>query len=166
MNVGVIGAGLMGSTHARLLASAVSGAEVVAISDAVPDSAQRIAEELGVRTIHADALELIADPAVDAVVVASPAATHEPFALACLEAGKPVLCEKPLAPSAGGRAADRRGRGRRSGAARAPSASCAATTPATSTSRRALDAGRDRRAAARALRAPQPVRPPSSSTRR
>jgi myo-inositol 2-dehydrogenase/D-chiro-inositol 1-dehydrogenase len=53
-----------------------------------------------VRTLHADALELIANPAVDAVVVASPAATHEPFALACLEAGKPVLCEKPLAVSA------------------------------------------------------------------
>ena len=100
VNVGVIGAGLMGTTHARLLARAVAGAEVVAVSDAVPGSAQRIAEELDVRTIHADALELIGDPAVDAVVIASPAATHEPFALACIEAGKPVLCEKPLAPSA------------------------------------------------------------------
>jgi myo-inositol 2-dehydrogenase/D-chiro-inositol 1-dehydrogenase len=100
VSVGVIGAGLMGSTHARLLATAVSGAEVVAISDALPESAARVAEELGVRTIHTDGLELIADPAVDAVVVASPAATHEPFTLACLEAGKPVLCEKPLAISA------------------------------------------------------------------
>ena len=48
VNVGVIGAGLMGSTHARLLATAVSGAEVVAISDAAPRSAARVAEELGV----------------------------------------------------------------------------------------------------------------------
>jgi myo-inositol 2-dehydrogenase / D-chiro-inositol 1-dehydrogenase len=100
VNVGVIGAGLMGSTHARLLATAVSGAEVVALSDALPESAARVAAELGVRTTHADALELIANPAVDAVVVASPAATHEPFTLACLQAGKPVLCEKPLAVSA------------------------------------------------------------------
>jgi myo-inositol 2-dehydrogenase/D-chiro-inositol 1-dehydrogenase len=90
----------MGSTHARLLANAVAGAEVVAISDAVHDSAATVAAEVGVSTIHADALELIADPAVDAVVIASPAATHEPFALACIEAGKPVLCEKPLATSA------------------------------------------------------------------
>ena len=100
VNVGVIGAGLMGSTHARLLATAVSGADVVAISDALPESAARVAEELGVPMTHADGLELIADPAVDAVVVASPAATHEPFTLACLKAGKPVLCEKPLAVSA------------------------------------------------------------------
>ncbi len=100
VNVGVIGAGLMGSTHARLLATAVSGADVVAISDALPESAARVAEELGVPMTHADGLELIANPAVDAVVVASPAATHEPFTLACLAAGKPVLCEKPLAVSA------------------------------------------------------------------
>ena len=75
----------------------MSGAEVVAISDAVPDSAQRLAAEVGVDTIHEDGLELIAADDVDAVVIASPAITHEPFTLACLEAGKPVLCEKPLA---------------------------------------------------------------------
>ena len=89
MNVGVIGAGLMGSTHAGLLAGAVSGATVVAVADPVAPAADR-----------ADGLELIADPAVEAVVVASPAATHEGYVLACLEAGKPVLCEKPLAASA------------------------------------------------------------------
>jgi myo-inositol 2-dehydrogenase/D-chiro-inositol 1-dehydrogenase len=98
VNVGVIGAGLMGSTHARLLKTAVSGADVVALSD--PVSAEAVARELGIGVRHADALDLIADPAVDAVVIASPAATHEPFALACIEAGKPVLCEKPLAPDA------------------------------------------------------------------
>ena len=90
MNVGVIGAGLMGATHARLLASAVPGAAVVAIHD--PAGAP-VADELGIAGRHADALELIADPAVDAVVVASPAATHEALVLACVAAGKPVLCE-------------------------------------------------------------------------
>jgi myo-inositol 2-dehydrogenase / D-chiro-inositol 1-dehydrogenase len=98
--MGVIGAGLMGSTHARLLHTAVSGAEVVAISDALQENAERVAAELGVETVHADGLELIGDPAVAAVVIASPAATHEPFTLACLQRGKPVLCEKPLADSA------------------------------------------------------------------
>jgi myo-inositol 2-dehydrogenase/D-chiro-inositol 1-dehydrogenase len=100
VKVGVIGAGLMGSTHARLLTTAVAGAEVVAISDAVHEHAERVAAELEIGTIHADGSELIGDPAVEAVVIASPASTHEPFALACIEAGKPVLCEKPLAISA------------------------------------------------------------------
>ena len=110
MNVGVIGAGLMGSTHARLLARAIPGASVVAICD---PGRRRWRTSWGSPTVHADALELIADPAVDAVVVASPAATHEPYALACIAAGKPVLCEKPLGDLGGGRAADRRGRARR-----------------------------------------------------
>jgi myo-inositol 2-dehydrogenase / D-chiro-inositol 1-dehydrogenase len=100
MNVGVIGAGLMGSTHIRIISGAVSGAEVVAVSDAIAESAERIAAEVGVASVYTDAHELIGDPAVDAVIVASPAATHEEFTLACLVAGKPVLCEKPLAATA------------------------------------------------------------------
>jgi myo-inositol 2-dehydrogenase/D-chiro-inositol 1-dehydrogenase len=49
---------------------------------------------------HDDPAALIADPAVEGVVIASPADTHEALVLACLAAGKPVLCEKPLAESA------------------------------------------------------------------
>ena len=100
MRVGVIGAGLMGTTHVRLLSGEVAGAEVVAISDAVVSSAERLAASVGVRTVYADASELIHDPAVEGVVIASPAVTHEPFVLACLDADKPVLCEKPLAVDA------------------------------------------------------------------
>src|SRR3954454_4903 len=100
MRVGVIGAGLMGTTHVRLLSTAVEGAEVVAISDAVLPAAERLAASAGVETVYVDACELIHDPAVEGVVIASPAATHEAFVLACLEAGKPVLCEKPLAADA------------------------------------------------------------------
>jgi predicted dehydrogenase len=48
----------------------------------------------------ADARDLVADPGVDAVVIASPPDTHVMLVLACLEAGKPVLCEKPLAATA------------------------------------------------------------------
>jgi myo-inositol 2-dehydrogenase / D-chiro-inositol 1-dehydrogenase len=97
MKIGVIGAGLMGSTHVRTLSSAVPTADVAAVSDAISDSAERLAHEVGVDTVYTDALALIGDAAVEAVVIASPANTHEPFVLACLEAGKPVLCEKPLA---------------------------------------------------------------------
>jgi myo-inositol 2-dehydrogenase/D-chiro-inositol 1-dehydrogenase len=97
MNVGVIGAGLMGSTHVRILNAGVPGAEVIAVSDAIAEAAERIA---GSATVYTDGDDLIRDPAVDAVIVASPAPTHEAFVLACIDAGKPVLCEKPLAATA------------------------------------------------------------------
>jgi myo-inositol 2-dehydrogenase/D-chiro-inositol 1-dehydrogenase len=97
LRVGVIGAGLMGTTHVRTMRSSVPAARVVAVSDAVAESAERLAREGGVETTYADGLELIHDDGVDAVVVASPGDTHEGFVVACLEAGKPVLCEKPLA---------------------------------------------------------------------
>ena len=97
--IGVIGAGLMGLTHVRLLTGGVSGAEVVAVSDAVPEAAERAAAEAGGVAVYADARELIDDERVEAVVIASPAGTHEAFTVACIEAGKPVLCEKPLADS-------------------------------------------------------------------
>jgi myo-inositol 2-dehydrogenase / D-chiro-inositol 1-dehydrogenase len=95
--IGVIGAGLMGLTHVRLLSGAVSGGEVVAVADAVPEAAERAAAEAAIEAAHDDALALIGDERVEAVVVASPAGTHEAFVLACIQAGKPVLCEKPLA---------------------------------------------------------------------
>jgi myo-inositol 2-dehydrogenase / D-chiro-inositol 1-dehydrogenase len=93
MDVGVIGTGSMGAVHVRLLQTAVAGARVVAAAD----PAVRLP---GVPVHHVDPEALIADPAVAGVVIASPAPTHEPLVLACLAAGKPVLCEKPLAASA------------------------------------------------------------------
>jgi myo-inositol 2-dehydrogenase/D-chiro-inositol 1-dehydrogenase len=90
----------MGTAHVRFLSTSVPAAEVVAVSDAIAESAERLAGEVGVGGVYTDALELIGDRGVDAVVVASPGRTHEAFVLACLEAGKPVLCEKPLATTA------------------------------------------------------------------
>jgi myo-inositol 2-dehydrogenase / D-chiro-inositol 1-dehydrogenase len=49
--------------------------------------------------VAADGLTLIADPQVDAVVIASNDATHAELAVAAIRAGKPVLCQKPLAPT-------------------------------------------------------------------
>jgi myo-inositol 2-dehydrogenase/D-chiro-inositol 1-dehydrogenase len=97
--VGVIGAGMMGADHVRTITAAVDGARVVAVSDADRARAEAAARDGGGRAIP-DPLELIADPEVDAVVVASYDTTHEEFVLACIEAGKPVLCEKPLATTA------------------------------------------------------------------
>jgi myo-inositol 2-dehydrogenase/D-chiro-inositol 1-dehydrogenase len=97
IKVGVIGAGIMGADHARILATSVAGAELVAVSD--PDQARRdaVASGFGAKTAYAEATDLIGDRDVEAVIVASPDPTHKPLVLACLAAGKPVLCEKPLA---------------------------------------------------------------------
>src|SRR5512133_2281395 len=99
VRIGVIGAGAMGSLHVRLLASDVRGAQLVAVADIERERAAQLAREVGVRAIG-DGCELIASPDVDAVVVASSPQTHEDLVRACLEAGKRVLCEKPLATSA------------------------------------------------------------------
>ena len=94
--VGIIGSGGMGGRHARNLAHRVGAAEVVAVMDQDPVRADAVAAACGGARVVTDAALLIADPAVEAVVIASPDPTHADLAIACIEAGKPVLCEKPL----------------------------------------------------------------------
>ncbi len=98
LRIGVVGTGMMGQDHIRRLASSVLRVEVVAVSDVNTEQAQRVGDSVGAR-VYADGHELIADDRVQAVLVASPGFTHEEFTLACLAADKPVLCEKPLAPT-------------------------------------------------------------------
>ncbi|MEW9612762.1 Gfo/Idh/MocA family oxidoreductase [Shinella sp. S4-D37] len=96
IGIGVIGAGVMGAEHARILATEVSGGHLVAVADADLPRAQAAANGAKAMT---NAEGLIADPAVEAVLVASPDSTHHRLVLAAIAAGKPVLCEKPLATS-------------------------------------------------------------------
>jgi myo-inositol 2-dehydrogenase/D-chiro-inositol 1-dehydrogenase len=95
--IGIIGLGVMGAGHLRTLAE-VPGASVVAVSDVDLARARLVAGE-DVEA-YGDPLALIRAQDVDAVLIASSDATHAGFALACIEAGKPVLCEKPLATTA------------------------------------------------------------------
>lgn len=97
VRVGVIGAGVMGAEHARLLSGVISRSSVSLVSDVDSGRAEQVAAAVGARAAD-DPLTLIASPDVDAVLIASSDATHEEFVLAALAAGKPVLCEKPLAP--------------------------------------------------------------------
>lgn len=99
VRVAVIGAGIMGADHARIIASQIPGAVLQVVCDADPARGRAIADETGAAGAATDPLAVIADTAVDAVLIASPDATHAPLTLACIAAGKPVLCEKPLAPS-------------------------------------------------------------------
>jgi myo-inositol 2-dehydrogenase/D-chiro-inositol 1-dehydrogenase len=102
VGIGVIGAGIMGGDHARTLAGSINGAVLVAVSDTDNDRASAVASVTRAHRVHADARALIEDPDVEAVLIASPDPTHEDLVLACLAAGKPVLCEKPLAPTVDG----------------------------------------------------------------
>ncbi len=97
LGVGVIGTGVMGAEHARLLRESTGGAHLAAVCDADADRAKAAARGAAVFT---DAQALIASEKVQAVVIASPDATHAGYALACLAAGKYVLCEKPIAATA------------------------------------------------------------------
>ena len=97
VGVGVIGTGVMGSEHARLVSREIPGAHLAGVFDA--DAARAQAAAAGA-TVFPDPRALIASDRIAAVLIATPDATHGELTLACLEAGKPVLCEKPLASSA------------------------------------------------------------------
>jgi myo-inositol 2-dehydrogenase / D-chiro-inositol 1-dehydrogenase len=97
VGVGVIGTGVMGSEHARLVSREIPNAHLAGVFDA--DAARAQAAAAGT-TVFPDPRSLIASDRVGAVLIAAPDATHGELTLACLEAGKPVLCEKPLASSA------------------------------------------------------------------
>ncbi len=100
LQIGVIGTGGMGGRHARNLARHTPNAVVTAVMDLDVEAAQLVADECGGATVYSAADALISDPDVAAVVIASPDQTHAGLAHACVVAGKPVLCEKPLATSA------------------------------------------------------------------
>ena len=97
IGVGVIGTGVMGRKHARLIRCETPGAHLVGVFDADADRARAVAEGA---TVFADTLSLIASDRIQAVIIASPDTTHADLTLACLKAGKAILCEKPLAPLA------------------------------------------------------------------
>ena len=98
LGVGVIGCGYWGPNLIRNFTHA-DGSRVVAAADTQIDRARRLASWYGISTATADAAELIADPLVDLVVVATPARSHYTLAKRALLAGKHVLVMKPMTTS-------------------------------------------------------------------
>jgi myo-inositol 2-dehydrogenase/D-chiro-inositol 1-dehydrogenase len=95
LRVAVLGLGMMGAFHVDLLTSSIKGATVTVVNDFVPVKAEAVAARIGARVVE-DPITAINDPEVDAVLLATPGSTHFEHVAACLDAGKPVLCEKPL----------------------------------------------------------------------
>ena len=99
VRVGVIGCGAIGRDHIRRLTGLVAETEVVAVADFVPEAAQKVAEQYGIKC-YATGEELIAAPEVDAVLITSADPSHAGYVLECLKHKKYVFCEKPLAQTA------------------------------------------------------------------
>jgi myo-inositol 2-dehydrogenase / D-chiro-inositol 1-dehydrogenase len=97
VRIGLIGAGIMGADHARAITANVGGAALAAVHDTDMERARSVARASGDARVLDTAEQVVADPKVDAVLIASPDPTHAPLTLACIAAGKPVLVEKPLA---------------------------------------------------------------------
>jgi myo-inositol 2-dehydrogenase/D-chiro-inositol 1-dehydrogenase len=95
--VGLIGAGWIGAFHGETLAQRLPDARLAAIADPAPGAAERLAGRLGCGRTTTDPAELIADPGVEAVVIAAPARFHADLVEAAARAGKAVFCEKPMA---------------------------------------------------------------------
>ncbi len=104
IGVGLIGTGYMGKCHAlawtgvRAVFGDTPVVRRVALCEVDAQFARARADEFGFETATADWRALVADPAVDVVSIATPNALHAPMAIAALEAGKHVWCEKPMAP--------------------------------------------------------------------
>jgi UDP-N-acetyl-2-amino-2-deoxyglucuronate dehydrogenase len=91
---GIVGTGMISRFHAKALAE-VRGAKLEACCDNTPGRADALAKEFGIRAY--DSVEtMLADPAVDAVTIATPSGAHMEPAVAAAKAGKHVIVEKPL----------------------------------------------------------------------
>ncbi|WP_274653812.1 inositol 2-dehydrogenase [Paenibacillus humicola] len=98
LGVGIIGAGRIGRLHAENL-KRLGGAEIAAISDPFVEQTREWAEAGGYGRVTADYRELLADPAVEAVLICSPTDTHVEIIEEAVRARKPIFCEKPVSLS-------------------------------------------------------------------
>jgi myo-inositol 2-dehydrogenase/D-chiro-inositol 1-dehydrogenase len=93
VRLGLIGAGRIGTMHARNIARHVPGAELAVVADTRPEAAKRLADPYEADARDVDGL--LTDPEIDGVVITSIAAVHEELIVRAAEAGKQVWCEKP-----------------------------------------------------------------------
>ena len=96
----VLGAGFVGRVHLEGIRR-LGYVHIYALGESQIEKARRLADEFHIEKAEADYRKLLEDPAIDAVHICTPNALHFPMARHALEAGKHVLCEKPLAVSTG-----------------------------------------------------------------
>ena len=93
LNLGVAGLGRLGRRHALNLRERIVGARVLAVCSPLPEELDWARRELPDAAGHATLEDLLAEPGLDAVLLATPTALHAEQIIACLDAGKHVFCE-------------------------------------------------------------------------
>ncbi len=97
IGVCVIGAGRAGMIHARNFARGVTHATLKAVVDPAEDAAVKAIRELEIDTYYSNYQDALQNPEIDAFVVVSPTIYHKDIVVAAAQAGKHILCEKPMA---------------------------------------------------------------------
>jgi len=95
LGIAIVGTGMIGAVHRR--AALLAGAEVRGVAASSPQRAEEVAQAWNVPRGYRDIEEVVTDPQVQVVHICTPNHLHRPMAQAALEAGKHVICEKPLA---------------------------------------------------------------------
>ncbi len=91
--VALLGAGRIGQVHAKNIAGH-SSSELVSVTDVFASAAEELAGKYGAKVMATE--EVLADSSIDAIVIATPTDTHSDLMEAAVEAGKSILCEKPV----------------------------------------------------------------------
>lgn len=99
LNIGLIGVGRIGQRHARIIATQVEGAQLYAVAEPHPATREAFVAGFNPAPQHVfeDWQEMVNRPDVDAVVICTPTSLHHEHVAGVAAAGKPMLCEKPLA---------------------------------------------------------------------
>lgn len=97
VGIGLIGAGRMGSIHARLIHGSVPQARLVGIADIDVEAGRRLAGQLGDPPVFDSIEAMLEAPGVDAVLIATSSSRHLETIRVAASAGKDILCEKPIA---------------------------------------------------------------------
>jgi len=93
----VMGAGRAGMIHAVNFRTRVPNAQLIAVADPFEDACKNACKELEISKYYLDYREALKDDEIDAVVIVTPTVYHREIALASANAGKHILCEKPMA---------------------------------------------------------------------
>ncbi|TVQ23724.1 MAG: inositol 2-dehydrogenase [Spirochaetaceae bacterium] len=97
LQIGVLGAGRIGSLHTELLMTRVPGCTVAAVADVFPEPAEALAAKFGIPRVCSTLDELLSVDGLDAILVCSSTDTHEEAVCSAARRGIAVFCEKPLA---------------------------------------------------------------------
>jgi predicted dehydrogenase len=95
----IVGTGFMGKVHTENVRR-IPNVEVAAVVGSRPERAQKFADAYGIPKAAADLKEVLSDPEISAVHICTPNVDHAPMSKAAVQAGKAVLCEKPLTMTA------------------------------------------------------------------